>query len=340
MRSPPALPRHSIFAEWSAFNVAGLTAYRLFRAFGAGITPASVVVQVLPVGGNLATNRTDFEELADGQQYSYAAQALSGINDKSGLSIPAIVTAQNDAPVAVADNYDSGDIDIADGLVKGNLFDNDTDADIGPLGKANWTAADVTSTPNVFVPAEIDVPGLSFAGDPGAFTYDPSFGSVTFDYKVDTGTFTDGVNEVPMSPDSNTAMVTITLAYEVTIEDLKSRTNLGSAVSVTFQVRSSGGNIIADLSVVTDIRSVFNGEGPCGDGSDVGPTAQLYPPAAGDTGSSGLRVVKKSESFKFNWDTTDGTQGTGCYTVLITFDDGAPPRLTTAVELVESNKKK
>ena len=235
---PPALPRHSIFAEWSAFNVAGLTAYRLFRAFGAGITPASVVVQVLPVGGNLATNRTDFEELADGQQYSYAAQALSGINDKSGLSIPAIVTAQNDAPVAVADNYDSGDIDIADGLVKGNLFDNDTDADIGPLGKANWTAADVTSTPNVFVPAEIDVPGLSFAGDPGAFTYDPSFGSVTFDYKVDTGTFTDGVNEVPMSPDSNTAMVTITLAYEVTIEDLKSRTNLGSAVSVTFQVRS------------------------------------------------------------------------------------------------------
>ena len=59
---PPASPRHRNFAEWSAFNVADLTAYRLFRAFGAGITPASVVVEVLPVGGNLGTNRTDVEE--------------------------------------------------------------------------------------------------------------------------------------------------------------------------------------------------------------------------------------------------------------------------------------
>ena len=317
--------------------MADLTAYRLFRAFGAGITPASVVVEVLPVGGNLGTNRTDVEELADGQQYSYAAQALFGIDDKSGLSIPAIVTAQNDAPVAQLDNYGVVDIDIADGLVKGNLFDNDIDLDIGPLGKANWTAADVTSTPKVFVP--IDVPGLSFTGEPGAFTYDPSFGSVTFDYKVDAGTFTDGVNEVPMSPDSDPVTVTITL-LQVTFEPLKTRARLGSDVNVTFQVTLAD-TIISDLNVVEKLESVTDGSTNCDLSNlitlDVLPRNEiLFSPGTGDTGSSDLRILRNNGSFRLNWDTTGATpDGAGCYKVIITLNDGAEFITDTAVELAE-----
>jgi hypothetical protein len=250
------------------------------------------------------------------------------------------VTAQNDPPVAEADNYDGGDIGA--GFVVGNLFDNDTDTDFELLvdgdgdgvldesdgdvpNKSRWTAVIVDADGNeVALP-----PGLSLDPDvSGAFTYDPSQGSVEFYYKIDTGMWSDTVNEVPMSADSNIAMVTITLGYEVTIEPLKSRARLGSDVNVTFQIRS-GGNIISDLGVVKLIQTVNLASGK---------TTTLYsnPPASGDKGKSSLRFLTQSESFRLNWDTTEGTQGEGRYTVLITLDDDPSfnPRTTpNAVEL-------
>jgi hypothetical protein len=50
---------------------------------------------------------------------------------------------------------------------------------------------------------------LTFPGD-GTFSWNTAGGSITFYYRIDTGTWTDGKTTVDMSPDSNVAKVTIT----------------------------------------------------------------------------------------------------------------------------------
>jgi hypothetical protein len=324
-----ASPLHSVFAEWSAPTQDSPAAYRLLRTFGAGLKPNSVVVQVPAASADpLAATRVDSEELPDGQRFTYYAQAMFAGGDKSGLSIPATVWAQNDAPVAQDDEYDAGDL--VGGFVVGNLFDNDTDPDLGPSAKLAWTAVDADGDP-------LQVPGLSFTGAGGEFEYDRSYGSVTFDYRVDAGTWTDGVNAVPMSDLSNLATVTIKLDYDVTVDPLKTKARLGSAVPAEFLVELAGA-IVRDLGVVKRIESVRNGPAPCAGPSSIGVTSVLYsnPPATGDTGGSDLRILEDG-SFRLNWNTTSGTPGgKGCYTVLITLDDGASanPRMTpNAVEL-------
>ena len=319
--------------------------YRLFRVLGTSFTSTSVVDEVLPIGP--ATNRIDFEPLPDGQQFGYAAQALSGIDDKSGLSILAIVTAQNDKPVAVADDYDGGDI--VAGVVVGNLFANDTDVDFGFLvdtngdgvlgegdvpDKSRWTAVDAAGGP-------LAVPGLVFTGDPGAFTYDPSEGSVTFDYRVDTGNwFYDDEtgalvdSGLAMSEPSNIVTVTITL-FQVTFEPLKERARLGSDVNVTFEVTTFDGTIISDLNVVEKFESVFDDSITCAPLAD-GLRAQIFTPGTADSGNSDLRILRNNGSFRLNWDTTEGTpDGAGCYKVIVTLNGDAEFITPTTVELVE-----
>jgi hypothetical protein len=82
------------------------------------------------------------------------------------------------------------------------------------------------------------------------------------------------------------------------------------------------------------MESVFNGPVPQGGcvASPVGPRATLFSPATGATGGSDFRLV--SGGYRFNWDTTTalGT-GKGCYTVLITLNDGSAPKMTSAVQL-------
>ena len=86
----------------------------------------------------------------------------------------------------------------------GNVFGNDTDADMGPNGKSGWTAVLVNAS-GVPVPKPA---GLTFPGD-GTFSYDTANGPITFHYRIDTGTWTDGSTTADMSADSNIAMVTI-----------------------------------------------------------------------------------------------------------------------------------
>ena len=51
--------------------------------------------------------------------------------------------------------------------------------------------------------------GLTFNTVTGAFSYNTANGSITFYYRIDTGTWSDGETEVAMSDDSNIATVTI-----------------------------------------------------------------------------------------------------------------------------------
>jgi hypothetical protein len=82
------------------------------------------------------------------------------------------------------------------------------------------------------------------------------------------------------------------------------------------------------------MESVFNGAAPAGGcvASSVGTKFTLYSPATGATGGSGFRLA--SGGYTINWDSsTANSTGKGCYTVLLTLDDGSAPRLTTAVQL-------
>ena len=77
--------------------------------------------------------------------------------------------------------------------LQGNVFANDTDVDgvftNGVLNKSKWTArlVDASGAP-VSAPA-----GLTFNSN-GTFTYQLKQGAITFFYKIDPGTWTDGTN--------------------------------------------------------------------------------------------------------------------------------------------------
>jgi hypothetical protein len=151
-----------------------------------------------------ATRYEDTEELPDGVNFTYWTKALFG-EALTGPSIFARVKpAVNVAPQAVNDSY-SGT-----GTIAGNFFDNDTDADMGPNGKSKWLAVltDASGVPLAGPP-----PGLIFPTLPGdgAFSYNTANGSITFYYRIDTGTWTDGEAVEDMSPDSNVAQVTISV---------------------------------------------------------------------------------------------------------------------------------
>ena len=70
--------------------------------------------------------------------------------------------------------------------------------------------------------------------------------------------------------------------------------------------------------------------------STTGTYETLYSPATGATGGSNFRTV--SGGYQFNWDTTTASTapiitGKGCYTVLITLNDGSNAKMTNAVQL-------
>ena len=89
----------------------------------------------------------------------------------------------------------------------GNVFGNDTDADMGPNGKSGWTAVLVNAS-GVPVPTPTR-PSPSPAT--ARFRINTANGPLTFYYRIDTGTWTDGSTTADMSADSNIAMVTISV---------------------------------------------------------------------------------------------------------------------------------
>jgi hypothetical protein len=131
----------------------------------------------------------------------------------------------------------------------------------------------------------------------------------------------------------NAATVSSTyyVRYNAVIDEPKS-SNLGSAIPLTWTLRSGSGAAVTRLNTLIRMWSVFNGPrtgGSC-TVNTTGPAVQLYSPATGATGSSDYRIV--SNDYKFNWDTTTvSSTGRGCYTIVWQFDDNTGPAPAFAV---------
>lgn len=128
------------------------------------------------------------------------------------------------------------------------------------------------------------------------------------------------------------------VVYTFTLAPLKSPATLGSAVPINWALKDPQGNIVSSLSTLIKMESVFTGAAPAGGcvASVTGTKETLYSPATGATGGSNFRLV--SGGYQFNWDTTTASTapivtGKGCYTVLITLNDGSSPKKTNAVQL-------
>jgi hypothetical protein len=160
-------------------------------------------------------------------------------------------------------------------------------------------------------------------------------GSVANGAALDTGTVgpkTFTVTATDVAGNSTTAVRSYLVVYAFTLSSLKSPARLGSAVPVNWQLKDALGASIQSLTTLTTIESVFNGAAPRGGcvASTAGVRHVLYSPATGATGGSDFRLV--SGGYQFNWDTStaQGT-GAGCYTVLITLNDGSAPKMSTPV---------
>jgi hypothetical protein len=233
------------------------------------------------------------------------------------------ITVENDAPVAVADSYTAvSGVQLS--VAARGVLTNDTDTD-SPL--ASLTA--------VLATGPTHAAAFTLNAD-GSFTYTSAAGF------VGTETFTYYAKDVTPISARNVA-VTVTIAvnqplpvppYTVTIDPLKTPANLGSAVPIDWEVRNAAGVRLVSLSTLTTMESVFNGPVPQGGcvASSTGARALLYSPASGATGGSNFRIL--GQGYRFNWDSTTAVPtGPGCYTILLTFDDGATARMTTAVQL-------
>jgi hypothetical protein len=148
------------------------------------------------------------------------------------------------------------------------------------------------------------------------------------DYPTDGWSFSGGINY-------NDANGTIhdQILYLFTLSPLKSPATLGSAIPIGWTLQGNPSGPITSMSTLVEMDSVFNGasvpRGGCV-ASNVGVSAILYKFPIGATGNSNFRYAS---GFTFNWDTTTaGSTGKGCYTVILSLDDGSK-RMTNAVQL-------
>jgi hypothetical protein len=240
---------HRHLLRWLASNLDSPDGFNAYRTEGTAPNGASVIKKITPtVLPETATSYEDPEELPDNVNFTYWTKALfNGV--ETGPSIFArIKPATNVAPQAANDAYSGS------GVIAGSVFGNDTDADIGPNGKTQWTAVLVNASGvPVAKPA-----ALTFPGD-GTFSWDTANGSITFYYRIDTGTWTDGKTTVDMSADSNVATVTIsapvppeTVKPEVTVTSITPETIWspnGKPVAVTIKGTASDASGIATIRV-------------------------------------------------------------------------------------------
>jgi hypothetical protein len=162
-------------------------------------------------------------------------------------------------------------------------------------------------------------------------------GNVPNGSRIDTSsvglkTFT--VTAIDVSGNRSTLTNSYRVVYAFTLSAMKSSANLGSSVPVNWQLKDALGVPINNLATLVVMESVFTGAAPAGGctASTTGTRQLLYNPATGATGGSNLRLV--SGGYQFNWDsTTANTTGKGCYTLLMSLNDGSAPKVVGPVQL-------
>jgi hypothetical protein len=202
---------HRHLIEWVDSNLDSPDGFRVFRTRGTTVNSASVITPLTP-GAALPPSAAKFEdpeELPNGVAFTYWTKAVFGEDDTNPSVQAHIAAAVNVAPVAIDNSYVAIVTGVGAPIVSGNVFTDgiaDSDADMGPNGRAGWTAVIVNAAGvPVATPA-----GLTFPGN-GTFSYNTANGPLTFYYLIDTGSWTDGTATESMSADSNVAKVTITL---------------------------------------------------------------------------------------------------------------------------------
>jgi hypothetical protein len=195
----PATPLHRDSLAWQAPNVGTVDSFAARRAYDpTGIatapTATSLVHDVATTAGT-TTTAIDNEELPNGARFLYFVQGtIAGVS--GGLSNFAVLTAENSAPVANADNYSTG----FNVPLTANVLTNDTDVD---SAAASLRAVLVSSPSHGSVVLNAD----------GSFTYTPTTGfsgTDTFTYAANNGTWRN--TGVSMSANSAPATVTIVIA--------------------------------------------------------------------------------------------------------------------------------
>ena len=183
----------------------------------------------------------DNQELADGLQVTYSVKADFNNRPSSNAAHSTIVT-RNDTPVAVADAFSINEDPLAPltgNVLANNGFGADSDPD-SPLLPPPPPPGDGRGPQLVAPPSN----GTLTFNDTGTFSYSPNadfYGTDTFTYKIVSGTF----EGQKVSPDSNTATVTITVnpvndrpsfakgADDTVAEDSGPRTVTGWATSIS-----------------------------------------------------------------------------------------------------------
>ena len=245
-------------------------------------------------GGPLATTRTDFEELPNGRQFVYWTTSDHD-GDTSRPSIPAIVWAQNDPPAAVNDSVPSpfDPLVLEDTFVIIDPVANDTDADTAD--NLDLRLASVSNEQGGAAVPQGDMRSVLFTL--AANVNSNNTGAIGFDNQTNNG-FWSGDPSIPMSGNSNTATVDITVtpvndepsftaaaANQTVLEDAGPQTVPAWATDITAGPMESEQTV--QFIVTGNTNAVLFSAQPA-----VSPTGVLtYTPAANQHGVANVTLV-------------------------------------------------
>jgi hypothetical protein len=196
---PPVLALHRNRAQWNAPTMGStiVSFYTGYRVQGDTFVAAAAV----PIGSpSPATSLVDNEELPNGVKFTYSSNATftDGAVSDFSASKSATITAVNDAPVVVPQNY--------------AMLWNTTLNVAAPAGVLAGATDD--DSPLTLVKAVLNAGpshGTLTLNPDGSFTYKPAknfVGTDTFTIKANDGVWP-GDNTTPLSPYSNVVTITI-----------------------------------------------------------------------------------------------------------------------------------
>ena len=179
----------------------------------------------------------------------------------------------------------------------------------------------------------------------GSLTYTPNAGFVgtdTFTYRANNGMWSVDPT-IPMSADSNTATVSVTVTspavtaylFNGYLAPLKiAGTDASPSFSGPFQIGKGiplkwkltlAGQVVSDLASLRSIHAVRNSD--CAGLPDQTPSILVYDVLTGPTGNSTYRRDAGGGQFIFNWDSSQ-IATKGCYSLQLRLADGSSPKVT------------